>query len=252
MKRNSLWLFLVVMLAGFVLPACAKTPSTTTTQNVPGKAVPIEGTKLKRLTLIEEARKRLDLQTAIVREESVMRTRKVGAEVVAPTGTQVSANSPDTALVRVVLTESDLSQVDRTQLAHILSLDDEDEDAEGIEAEADEGPGDDDSEDAATTLYFKINDPQHKLVPGQRVLIELALAGGGQRKIIPYTAVLYDPQGNTWTYTTAEPLVYVRHPITVDYIDGDTAFLTDGPQIGTAVVTVGAAELFGLEFGAGK
>lgn len=252
MKRYSLWLVLGLMIAGFVLPACAQTPSTTASKIVPGKAVPIEGTKLKRLMLVEEASKRLDLQTAIVRQESVMRTRKVGAEVVAPTGTQVSANSADTALVRVVLTESGLNEVDRTQLAHILPLDEEDEDAEGIEAEADEGPGEDDSDDAATTLYFKIKDPQHKLVPGQRVFIELALSGGGQRKIIPYTAVLYDPQGDTWTYTTAEPLVFVRHPITIDYIEGDEAILTDGPQIGTSVVTVGAAELFGLEFGAGK
>ena len=36
--------------------------------------------------------------------------------------------------------------------------------------------------------------------------------------------------------------------IEVDRIDGDTAHLTEGPEAGTSVVTLGAAELFGAEF----
>jgi hypothetical protein len=35
-------------------------------------------------------------------------------------------------------------------------------------------------------------------------------------------------------------------------IDGDLAVLPEGPLSSTEVVTVGAAELFGTEFGAGK
>jgi hypothetical protein len=71
---------------------------------------------------------------------------------------------------------------------------------------------------------------------------------GARRKVVPYAAVLYDAQGNTWVYTSPEPLVFVRHRITVEYIAGDQAVLADGPPSGTAVVTVGAAELFGAEF----
>jgi hypothetical protein len=52
-------------------------------------------------------------------------------------------------------------------------------------------------------------------------------------------------------YTTAAALTYVRHPITVDYIEGDRAILVDGPAANTPVVTVGGAELFGTEFGVG-
>ncbi len=70
---------------------------------------------------------------------------------------------------------------------------------------------------------------------------------GSQRTVIPYAAMLYDTEGDTWTYTNPEPLTYVRHPITVDHIDGDLAVLSDGPPSGTAVVTVGAAELYGAE-----
>ena len=75
---------------------------------------------------------------------------------------------------------------------------------------------------------------------------------GAPRKIIPYAAVLYDLQGKTWTYTNPETLTFVRQSITIDRIDGDRAILTDGPPTGTAVVTVGVAELYGTDTGIGK
>ncbi len=75
---------------------------------------------------------------------------------------------------------------------------------------------------------------------------------GEQRLVIPYGAVLYDLNGGTWAYTSPEPRVYVRQPITVEYIEDDMVVLTDGPPLGTAVVTVGAAELYGADTGVGK
>ena len=73
-------------------------------------------------------------------------------------------------------------------------------------------------------------------------------SSGSRREVVPYAAVLYDARGDTWVYTSPEPLVFVRHRITIEYIAGDLAVLADGPPVGTAVVTVGAAELFGTEF----
>lgn len=74
------------------------------------------------------------------------------------------------------------------------------------------------------------------------------MMGGAKRKVVPYAAVLYDARGETWVYTSPEALVFVRHAIHIDYISGDRAVLSQGPPAGTAVVTVGAAELFGAEF----
>jgi hypothetical protein len=71
----------------------------------------------------------------------------------------------------------------------------------------------------------------------------------GGRVVIPYAAVLYDPDGKTWTYTSPKHLVFVRKDISVDRIDGDSALLTAGPSPGTTVVTVGADELWGVEYG---
>ena len=81
----------------------------------------------------------------------------------------------------------------------------------------------------------------------QTATIREMTVNGVQRRVIPYAAILYDTEGNTWTYTTSEPLVYVRHRIVVDFIEGEMAVLSDGPPVGSAVVVVGAEELFGSE-----
>ena len=75
---------------------------------------------------------------------------------------------------------------------------------------------------------------------------------GTQRTVIPFSAVVYETDGDTWTYTSPEPLVFVRHRITVESVDGDMAVLSDGPPLGTEVVTVGAALLLGVESGVGQ
>ncbi len=74
---------------------------------------------------------------------------------------------------------------------------------------------------------------------------------GQSRLVVPYGAVIYDKNGGVWAYTALEPRVFVRQKLTIEAIEGSTAILTAGPPAGTAVVTVGAAELFGLEFGLG-
>jgi hypothetical protein len=80
---------------------------------------------------------------------------------------------------------------------------------------------------------------------------ETPAPGHRSSKVVAYAAVLYDAAGLSWVYTSPEPRTYVREPITVERVDGDLAYLRDGPKAGTAVVTVGVAELFGAEYGVG-
>ena len=70
---------------------------------------------------------------------------------------------------------------------------------------------------------------------------------GQLQKVIPYSAVLYDVNGGAWTFINSTPLTFVRHPIAIDRIEGDKAVLTNGPDAGAKVVTVGATELYGSE-----
>ena len=70
----------------------------------------------------------------------------------------------------------------------------------------------------------------------------------GQETVIPYAAVIYGADGNTYAYTAPEPLTYVRQQIKIDHFDGDSVVLSDGPPAGTEVVTVGVDEVYGTEF----
>jgi hypothetical protein len=81
----------------------------------------------------------------------------------------------------------------------------------------------------------------------QTAPVSAAQVNGAQQAVIPYAAIIYDTEGATWVYLNTEPLTFVRHPITVDDIKGDQAFLSDALPAGSAVVTVGVAELYGAE-----
>jgi hypothetical protein len=71
---------------------------------------------------------------------------------------------------------------------------------------------------------------------------------GKQRKVIPYAAVSYTPNGGTFAYTSPKPRTFVRRPLSVETVRNGEAILSHGPPVGTAVVTVGSAELFGVEY----
>ena len=89
-------------------------------------------------------------------------------------------------------------------------------------------------------------------VAEQRIDLKTAAieqAAGGMQ--IPYAALLYDPEGKTWTFVKIGDHQFQRQAVTVDHIAGDTAFLTDGPKAGSEIVVIGGAELYGVEEGVG-
>lgn len=92
-----------------------------------------------------------------------------------------------------------------------------------------------------------LTDEAAKRIDIQTAPVTDTQVAGQQRKAIPYAAVLYDTNGATWTWINPKPLIFVRHPIDIDSIDGDKAVLSNGPDPGTLVVTVGAQELSGSE-----
>jgi hypothetical protein len=75
---------------------------------------------------------------------------------------------------------------------------------------------------------------------------------GTERTVIPYAALIYDLEGATWVYVSPAPLTFVREAVTVDFIEGETVVLVDGPAAGTEVAMVGVAELYGIDTGIGK
>lgn len=74
----------------------------------------------------------------------------------------------------------------------------------------------------------------------------------GDRMSLPYNTLLYDPMGKEWVYVGLTPTSFKRASLKVAAIDGDTVYYTEGPAEGTKVVTWGAVELSGIEYGIGK
>jgi hypothetical protein len=98
------------------------------------------------------------------------------------------------------------------------------------------------------SLYYVVPGKDHDLTVRNRVRVELQLAGSDEtRKVVPYGAVYYDGKGDAWVYVNTKPLTFERRRINVERVEGDLAVLSDGPSVGTSVVTVGAALLYGAE-----
>jgi len=99
-------------------------------------------------------------------------------------------------------------------------------------------------------LYFALDNRDRAYRVGQRVSVALPLAGGRSEGLsVPASAILRDIYGGEWVYTRTEADTYVRQRIEVAATEGGRAILSRGLRPGMAVVTAGAAELFGTEFG---
>ena len=81
--------------------------------------------------------------------------------------------------------------------------------------------------------------------------VEMTQSASKMKKVVPYSSLIYDPNGQTWVYTSPEPLTFLRHKVEVDYIEGDVVVLNEGPPTGTVVASLGVAELYGTEFDVG-
>jgi hypothetical protein len=243
----------------------------------PARLEEIPGSPLKRVVLTPKAAERLAIATEPVREEPVARWMMVNGEVEAAKANltvPAAAGAADAApvLVRVPLPGDQAGAGGQATLVLSLVGKDQGGAGQGGQALATPGstfvlpPGADDRApiparpaagmpgDAEAQYYEVGGTAGHGLAPGQDVHVRVAQPGSGApHKVIPYSAVFYDAQGNTWAYTNPEPLVFVRQPIDVEHIEGDVAVLKEGSTLSDEVVTAGAAELWGVEseFGGG-
>lgn len=97
-------------------------------------------------------------------------------------------------------------------------------------------------------LYYVVPGKDHGLTLNSRMRVELQMTGNeDKQKVVPYSAVYYDGKGVPWVYVNTRPLTFERQRIAVDRVVSDLAVLSDGPPVGTSVVTVGAALLYGAE-----
>ena len=109
-----------------------------------------------------------------------------------------------------------------------------------------------DTQSSTADLYYQLSNTNAEFRPGQKVSVRLSLKDLENNLVVPYSALLYDMYGSAWIYENTEPLTYVRRRVDVHHVQDNYAVLSRGLTAGVEVVTAGAAELFGTEFGVGK
>jgi hypothetical protein len=121
------------------------------------------------------------------------------------------------------------------------------------------GASNEESPDTAVTVEENGEDQPARLTVSERAEQRLGLRtepvrpltgqANGATEAIAYSAVVYDADGKSWTFSAPSPRTYIRVPIVISSIAGQTVQLKSGPPVGTQVVVVGAPELVGAEAG---
>jgi len=192
---------------------------------------------------VDEAKARRDLATAALEAAQAKRTL-LGPPILA-------AQAPMTLWVKVPVYVGDLERIDSAQKATVGRLDGRPDDAART-AKPVAAPPSADPFASTVDLFYEIDNPDRKLQPGQRVGVTVPLMTDTESLVAPHAAILYDINGGTWVYESLGEQVYTFRRVQVSRVAGDRAVLASGPKPGTQVVTDGAAELFGTEFGVGK
>jgi hypothetical protein len=104
---------------------------------------------------------------------------------------------------------------------------------------------------ASVDLHYEVPSAGGMLRPGERVMVELPLKTTQQGLVVPAASLLYDMHGDAWVYEDLGSNAYARRRVQVARHAGARAVIARGLTAGVKVVTAGAAELFGTEFGSG-
>ncbi|MBS1806612.1 MAG: efflux RND transporter periplasmic adaptor subunit [Acidobacteria bacterium] len=207
----------------------------------------------ERLTRFDKGALNSDFSVAITAPLSgvIQKVSVSAGDAIAGGANLLEISNQATVWIRVPVYVGDLPQLVRGQSAHIRNL----SSGEGTPirmARPVNAPPTADVTAATADLYFALPNADGALRPGQRVGVTLALRSQEQSLVIPWSAVLHDVQGGAWVYENTVPQTFVRRPVEVKRVSGATAVLSRAPSPGAKIVTVGATELFGTEFGAGK
>jgi membrane fusion protein, heavy metal efflux system len=178
----------------------------------------------------------------------VQRVSAVPGQTVAASAALLELAQIDTLWVRVGVYAGDVGAIDETQPAVVRRLGSA---AAPMTATRVAAPLKGDPAAASVDLYYALSGTTSTLRPGERVLVELPLTTTQKGLVVPDAAVLYDIHGATWVYEDLGGNAYARRRIEVARHAGDRAVVSRGLKEGAKIVTAGAAELFGTEFGAG-
>ena len=160
-------------------------------------------------------------------------------------------SSQDPVWVRVPVYVGDLVKIDQKKDAIIQSLGNI-SNINVYNAKSVNGPPLSDPNSVSSDLFFEISNSEGLFRTGQKVSVLLTQLGSGNRIVVPWSAIMYDINGGNWVYLRTRQYTYSRRRVEVSSVIDGSAVLTRGINKDEEIVTTGAAELFGTEFGGGK
>jgi hypothetical protein len=187
------------------------------------------------------------------RDEATQQVAAAKAALAAATGQRQALGEPVASLadagvlwVRAQVPAADLARIDRASVVLVRPVGA----TAGIMARPVRGPATATPGAASVDLYFA---PAGRagLRMGERVLVDLGERGsaGAARLEVPASAILTDINGGEWVYVETAARTFERRRVEVARTTGGRAVLARGLEAGAKVVTAGATELFGTEFG---
>ena len=151
--------------------------------------------------------------------------------------------------LRVPVYAADLKNFNGLDVIRIRDVDGQGESFAGRRAIA---PPTADPVAVTSDIYYEIENRDNRLRPGQRMSAELPTRSQtSSAAAVPTSAILYDIHGGTWVYESEGKSSYRRRRVEILHTNGNLVLLARGVSAGMLVVSQGAAELFGTEFGAG-
>lgn len=221
-----------------------------------------DGDVMRTRAELDIAQKNAARAEALVREEAGsvrLRDEALAAVAVARANLRVAQTQraqygpPITAMnragqlwVRVPVPAGDVSRIVRSAPAQVATLGEE---SARRSARPVDGPPSANAAAATVDLYYALGNAGSSYRVGQRVAVELPAQGQTSGLSIPASSVLRDIYGGEWVYVSTGERSFERRRIEIASIQGGRALLARGLQPGMKVVTAGAAELFGTEFG---
>lgn len=149
--------------------------------------------------------------------------------------------------VRASVFGSDLAQVQRDAVAEVGPLG---QDGDRRSAHPVPAPPSANANAGTVDLYYAIDNRDRAYRVGQRVAVNLPVSGHSDGISVPSGAILRDIYGGEWVYRQTAANTFVRQRVEVASERVGKALLARGLASGARIVTTGAAELFGTEFGA--
>lgn len=208
-------------------------------------------TRHERIALLfeaqaESARVRDEALAALQTAEATLRAARAQRALL---GQSIGNTRPASRVwVRVSVYGGDLARLNRQARARITALGDGGTSRVGRPIQT---PATASAISGASFVFYEVDNRDGALRMGDRVNIAIPTSDQQEALTTPYSSILYDINGGEWVYERTAEHVFTRRRVEVRSVVEDVAILARGPDEGAHIVSVGAVELFGTEFGVG-